>query len=65
MSLESNKKVLGDDMMDIWDRVSKLRVAYDTSCCDENNPCCCNTFSPYMASPQDYKSDFAFNDIQG
>lgn len=58
MSEESNRDVLGDEMYELWKKVcdkrdEEIKNGTYEPCCDENNPCCCNTFSPYMASPED------------
>ena len=52
MSKESNE----DNGVDIelWNKVIE-KNKNEEPCCDENNECCCNTFSPYMASPEDVK----------
>ena len=60
MSEESNREILGDDLMNRWMEVCKKRdeeIANGTyePCCDENNECCCNTYSPYMATLEDVK----------
>ena len=50
MSKESNQEA-GIDI-ELWNKVIE-KNKNEEPCCDENNECCCNTFSPYMASPED------------
>lgn len=37
---------------EVWDKMVELEKERKKDpnyvpCCDKNNPCCCNTFSPY------------------
>lgn len=53
-----NKKNEARVPQELLDRVieehnNDIKNGTHTPCCDENNPCCCNTFSPTMVSPAD------------
>jgi hypothetical protein len=42
--------------VELWERVSKMNDNTEP-CCDENNPCTCNTFSPNMPKPGDWERE--------